>query len=147
VNGVKVLLDFGHNPEGVRVALAFAKRLHGEGPGRLAVISGHAGDRTEADIAGVADVITAAKPELVVLRDIDGYLRGRAPGEVPQRFREHFLTRGFSDEAVQIAPSEVDALRLALDWARPGDMVALLVYLDIDGDGRLLAERGATYAG
>ena len=145
VGGVHVLLDFGHNPEGVRAALAFVRRLQGATPGRLAVITGHAGDRTEDDIAGVAAILREAKPDLVLIRDIEGYLRGRAPGEVPERFRQHLLALGMPEGAVRLESSEVAALRAALDWARPGDAVALLVYLDVEGDARVLEERGASY--
>ena len=145
VGGVHVLLDFGHNPEGVRAALAFTRRLQGTRPGRLAVITGHAGDRTEEDIAGVAAMVGAAQPDLVLVRDIEGYLRGRAEGEVPARFRQHLLDLGMPESAVRLAASEAAALRAALDWARPGDAIALLVYLDVEGDAALLSERGATY--
>jgi hypothetical protein len=93
----------------------------------------------------VSAIVVEAHPQLILVRDIEGYLRGRAAGEVPERFRQHLIGLGMDPAAVGFAPSEVEALRSALDWARPGDTVALLVYLDVDGDSRLLAERGATY--
>jgi cyanophycin synthetase len=141
VDGVRVLLDFGHNPEGVRAVLGLVSALRAGTGGRLAVITGLAGDRRDAELVAVAGAIAQAGPDLVLLRELDHYLRGRQPGEVPERFRQEFARLGLPESAVQVAQGEADALRQALDWAQPGDFIALLVYLEEEGVRELLAAR------
>jgi cyanophycin synthetase len=125
--GVRVMLDFGHNPAGVRAVLDLVTQLRGAG--RLIVIAGSAGDRSNDEIDEMARAIAKAKPDRVLVRDLPDYLRGRLPGEVPALFRR--LLDGYG-VAAEVAASEVDALSRVLDDARPNDFALLLVHLDRD---------------
>jgi UDP-N-acetylmuramyl tripeptide synthase len=127
VRGVRVLLDYAHNPEGLAGLLHVASGLRGTG-GRLGLLLGHAGNRSDADIERLANVAAAARPDLVVVKELEGYLRGRAPGEVPAVIRAALLRSGLPESALPLRSSEVDAARCALDWARPGDVLLLLVH-------------------
>lgn len=128
--GVRVLLDFGHNAEGIRAVLEWVARLRQPTPGRLTVIAGAAGDRSNRDFEEVAQVILSANPDRVLLRDLPGYLRGRAPGEVPGLFQSALTSRGVSEARVEIVESEVAGLAAAFEEARPGDLVVVLVHLE-----------------
>jgi len=127
VRGVRVLLDYAHNPEGLAGLLHVASGLRGTG-GRLGLLLGHAGNRSDADIERLANVAAAARPDLVVVKELEGYLRGRAPGEVPAVIRAALLRSGLPESALPLRSSEVDAARCALDWARPCDVLLLLVH-------------------
>jgi cyanophycin synthetase len=127
VSGVKVLVDYAHNPDGLRGFLKVADHLRG-GNGRLGVLLGHAGNRKDADIEEVAQVAAEFRPDLVVVKEDEAHLRGRAPGEVPRIIRAELKRLGFPDSALPVANSEVEAARYALDWARPGDVLALPVH-------------------
>ena len=126
-DGVKVLLDYAHNPDGLRGVMRVAERLRAPN-GRIGMLLGHAGNRLNADIEELAFVATEFAPDLIVVKEDEGHLRGREPGEVPAIIQNALLSKGLRAEAVPICPSEVDAARLALDWARPGDAVVLLVH-------------------
>ena len=63
-----------------------------------------------------------------MVKEIEGYLRGRAAGEVPRILRDALLRLGVPSAAIQLRTSEVAAARCALEWARPGDVVVLLVH-------------------
>jgi hypothetical protein len=78
----------------------------------------------------VAAEIAAGGASRVVVRELEGYLRGLAPGEVPALLREAFARAGV---AVDEAPGEAAALERALAGARPGDVVALFPLLDAQG--------------
>ena len=127
VGGVRVLVDYAHNPDGLRGVLRVAEHLR-LGQGRLGMLLGHAGNREDADIEQLAAVAVGFRPDLVVVKEIEGYLRGRAVGEVPRILRAALLRDGLPDSAVKARMSEVDAARCALEWARPGDVLALLVH-------------------
>jgi UDP-N-acetylmuramyl tripeptide synthase len=126
----RVLLDFGHNPDGFRAVMSLVRELRGSG--RLFVCLGSAGDRTDHELDEMARVISEAKPDRVVLREMPDYLRGRQPGEVTAYFQKAFAALGLTGTAVATADSEVDSLRVALADARPDDFVVLLVHLDHD---------------
>ncbi len=127
LGGVQVLMDYAHNADGLRGFLTVATQLRGRA-GRLAVLLGHAGNRLDADIEEVARVVAGFHPELVVVKEIATHLRGRAPGEIPRLIRATLLGAGTPEAAINMHHSELEAARCALDWARPGDVIGLLVH-------------------
>jgi cyanophycin synthetase len=147
VGGVRVLVDFGHNPDGVRAVMglcaALRRRPLGQpvvgpsagpsGPGRFTVIVGLPGDRREEDFCDVAREIAAGRPDRVLVHDLPGYLRGRAEGEVPELLRVALLGCGMAADQVVWAAGETAALEQALSTARPGDFVLILAHIEGDG--------------
>ena len=127
VGEVVVLIDYAHNPEGLRGFLKVAEHLRG-GIGRLGLILGHAGNRSDADIEELARVAAEFQPDLIVVKEDEEHLRGRAPGEIPRIIRAKLESLGLPDSALAVAMSEVEAARRALEWARPGDVLALPVH-------------------
>jgi len=127
VGGVKVLVDYAHNPDGLRGFLQVADHLRG-GTGRLGLLLGSAGNRKDADIEELARAAAEFQPDLVVVKEDEEHLRGRAPGEIPRIIRAELRRLGFPDSALPVANSEVDAALCALAWARPGDVLALPVH-------------------
>ncbi|HSY96559.1 MAG TPA: Mur ligase family protein [Steroidobacteraceae bacterium] len=125
VGGVCVLVDYAHNPDGLRGFLQVADHLR---TGRLALLLGHAGNRNDADIEELARVAAQFRPDLVVVKENEAHLRGRALGEIPRIICAELKRLGLPDSALAVRGSEVDAARYALDWARPGDVLALPVH-------------------
>jgi cyanophycin synthetase len=124
VRGVRVLIDYAHNADGLRGFLTVTDHLRRRG-GRLGLLLGHAGNRTNADIESLARVAVEFHPDLVVVKENEAQLRGRAVGEVPRIIRTELLRLGFPESAAVLCESEVEAARYALDWSRPGDVLAL----------------------
>jgi UDP-N-acetylmuramyl tripeptide synthase len=124
VGGVTVLIDYAHNPDGLRGFLKVADHLRA-GAGRLGLLLGHAGNRQDADIEELARAAAEFQPDLVVVKENETQLRGRAPGEIPRIIRTELKRLGFPDSALHVGHSEVEAARYALGWARPGDVLAL----------------------
>jgi UDP-N-acetylmuramyl tripeptide synthase len=122
VAGARVLIDYAHNPEGLRGLLSVAEHLRG-GSGRLCLLLGHAGNRQDADIEELARVAARFRPDLVVVKENDAQLRGRAPGEVPRILRNELKRSGLPESALPVCNTEVEAARYALDWARPRDVL------------------------
>jgi cyanophycin synthetase len=127
VEGARVLIDYAHNPHGLRGLLAVAEHLRA-GAGRLCLLLGHAGNRQDADIAELARVAAEFRPDLVVVKENEAQLRGRAPGEVPRIIRDELKRSGLPESALPVCNSEVEAARYALDWARPGDVLVFPVH-------------------
>ena len=128
-SGVTVLLDFGHNPEGVRAVMQLVASLRHDG--RLTVVTGSPGDRSDQEIVDVARILHEAKPDRVFVRELGDYLRGRQPGDVPALYRRALLEAGLPAESFAVVESEVEALERAFADATPGDLIAVLVHLEL----------------
>ena len=124
--GAQVLIDYAHNPEGLSGLMTVAARL--PRTGRLAVLLGQAGNRENADIERLAATAASFQPDLVVIKEIESYLRGRAPGETPALIRAALLHAGVADAALEMCSSEIGAVRRVLEWARPGDVLVMPVH-------------------
>jgi UDP-N-acetylmuramyl tripeptide synthase len=125
---VRVLVDYAHNPDGLRGFLQVAAHKRS---GRLALLLGHAGNRNDADIEELARVAAEFRPDLVVVKENEAHLRGRAAGEIPRIICAELKRLGLPDSALAVRGSEVEAARYALDWARPGDVLALPVHSSV----------------
>jgi UDP-N-acetylmuramyl tripeptide synthase len=133
LHGVQFLLDFGHNPHGLRAILKMARGLIDERPdGRLCITIGQAGDRSDDDLRGLAAVVHNTDPQRVLLREVPGYERGRERGEVTGILNDYLLEHGHSGTNVTTHNDEADTMKAALDWAQPGDLVVQLVHIDRD---------------
>ena len=127
IGGVQIIVDYAHNPDGLRGVMRVAQQLRAP-HGRIGMLLGHAGNRLNADIEELALVATEFSPDLIVVKEDEGHLRGRQPGEVPAIIQNSLMGAGMAEAAVPICPSEVDAALMALDWARPGDALVLLIH-------------------
>lgn len=129
-DGVQVLLDYAHNVDGFArlQPVVEALRTRSGRRGRLALLLGHAGNRMDEDIAAVVAAALDLGPDLVVVKEISGKERGRAPGEVAELVRRTLQGLGVTGDAVAVELDEVVASHRALAWARSGDVVLLLVH-------------------
>jgi len=126
-DGVRILVDYAHNPEGLRGLLRVAEYLRGGG-GRLGLLLGHAGNRQDAEIEALALAAAEFHPSLIVIKENEAHLRGRAPGEIPRVIHAALRSAGLPESSLPMRTSELEAVRCALEWARPGDVLALPVH-------------------
>lgn len=143
-DGIRLLLDFAHNEAGIDAVLAFiaALRQGDTGDGKLWVVTGHAGERTETEIRAVIRSIVAGGADRLIVRDLEGYLRGRAPGEVPAMMKAAAMALGFPEQAIEIAENDVTALQRVLAQAIAGDTIAFLAQVDPEGIAEHLHRAG-----
>jgi UDP-N-acetylmuramyl tripeptide synthase len=146
IGGVRVILDFAHNPHGLAAMVDLALALPA---GRRHIAIGQAGDRDDASIRALARVAARLSPVRVVIKEMTGHLRGRTEGEVPALIEGELRAAGIADEAFVRARSEVDAAREAMRGASEGDLVLLLVHSDRNSVVRWLdrLEAGGWQAG
>jgi cyanophycin synthetase len=134
LGGLNLIVDFAHNPAALAGLADFAQHLRGQG--RLALLLGQAGNREDADIDSLAAVAAKSAPDYVVVKELAGYLRGRSGGEVPALLHSALARAGVAAERIADATDEAEAVRLALAWARPGDVLVLPLH---SRDGRAQA--------
>jgi len=126
IGGASVLIDYAHNPEGLHGFLSIVQNQ--QATGRLALLLGQAGNREDNDIRELAKVAASFKPDFIVLKDIDGFIRGREAGEVAAILQNALVEHGVPESSITIQLDEVEAVRTILSWAKAGDMLALPIH-------------------
>lgn len=127
IGGVVVVIDYAHNPHGMAALAEMSRTMPAR---RRLVLLGQAGDRADAAIRELARAAWTLKPDRVVIKEMDRYLRGRQPGEVPALLADEFARLGMPASAIARPGGELDGVRDALAWARPGDVLLLAVHQD-----------------
>ncbi len=138
--GIKVLVDYAHNPPGLRMLGEFVERMTSHVPARgrpdnetwqanLRVgVIGTAGDRRDEDIRELGRVAARYFDEIIVREDRN--TRGRERGETGALVAEG-VTQAQRDGAragsVEVVNDELEAVQRALDRSRPGDLVVVCV--------------------
>ena len=130
LGGVRVLLDYAHNPHGMRALAALARSLPAT---RRLLLIGQAGDRDDGAIRELVRAAWAIAPDRIVIKEMTAHLRGREPGAIPAVIEDELRRAGAQPGTIEHAASEVEGVRAALRWAQPGDLLILTVH----------AERGA----
>jgi cyanophycin synthetase len=143
-SGVRMLVDFGHNPVALDAVLELAHALQGD-PSRparsLIVATTQAGDRDERALGAQAAAIARAHPSRGFVWETPHLLRGRPPGEVSEILSRELRAGGVPQ--VEIAPSEVEAVTLAIRGAAPGDLVIVTPCIDRAGVANVMRDAGA----
>ena len=140
LGGVKILVDYAHNPAGLASVGDFVERMTSGTPDmtppgaaswaahlRVAVVAS-AGDRRDDDMRELGRVAARYFDEIIVREDVR--TRGRARGETAALIVEgveEARTGGARVGHVEIVTDELEAARRAMDRARPGDLVVLCV--------------------
>ena len=116
VDGVKVILDYGHNIGGYKSVLKSLTSIKKE---RIIGVIGVPGDRRDEDISEVGRICGSLMDEIIIKEDIDK--RGRKNGEVAA-----LLEKGIKEsnnKNYKICLEEVDALKAALKISKTGDLI------------------------
>lgn len=125
VGGLTLMIDFAHNTHGVAAVVDAIKTLPAK---RRLFLAGHAGDRSDHDVRELTRAIWQGEPDMVVVKELPDKLRGRTLGELSEIFVDELKQLGASQDQMQLATNEYDAVHKALTWARPGDFLVLLLH-------------------
>ena len=131
LHGIKVIVDYAHNPAGLHMAGDFVERLTAPGvnkpePGRRIAVIATPGDRRDEDMRELGRVAARVFDILIVREDANP--RGRQRGEIARHVMEGIkATEDSRVESAEIIIDERPAIDAALSRARPGDVVLLCV--------------------
>ncbi|MEO8337195.1 MAG: Mur ligase family protein [bacterium] len=129
--GVTVLVDYAHNPDGLSALCETAKEMPAE---RRLVILGQAGNRGDDQLRALARAAWSVIPfDRVIVKEMLTMLRGRQPGEIPAILGDELSQLGVPADRVEVAPSELDAVRRAFAWAQDGDLLVCPVHIEKKG--------------
>lgn len=120
VGNYRVLVDYGHNMAGYSGVLDAAKKLGGL---RLVGIIGVPGDRTDESIIKLGKIAGENFDYIYIKEDKD--LRSRNPGEVARLLKFGAVSAGKPPKSIKLILSETDALKSAMEDAKPGDLIVI----------------------
>lgn len=127
IGDVVVVIDYAHNPHGMAALADMSREMPAR---RRLVLLGQAGDRTDESIRELARAAWTLRPDHIVIKEMERYLRGRRAGEIPALLADEFSRLGAPPDAIALPGSELDAVRHSLAWSRPGDLLLLAVHQD-----------------
>lgn len=119
IGGATVIVDYGHNPSALVALIEALEQFPHER--RIAVYS-TAGDRRDCDMIRQGELLGQAFDAVIVYED--HYLRGRQPGEIMGLFRKGLENAPRAEEVHEVQGA-LASLKLALQTARPGDLLLL----------------------
>ena len=120
-HGFRVILDYGHNEAAISSMVDLVERL--EPRGKRIVCVTCPGDRRDEDVRANAEAVAGKFDRYICHTDDD--LRGRGPREIPEMVRDALIDAGVEAAAIDVIPSEAEAVDHALRLARRNDLVLL----------------------
>lgn len=121
--GVRILVDFAHNVHGMAALAGMVAAVEAD---RRVLLMGQAGDRSDSDIRQLTQAACAISTDRLLISEVPGYERGRAPGETSALIRDAALAAGIDKNAITLHDSPVEAAERALKEARSGDLLIFL---------------------
>ena len=128
INGAQVLIDYGHNPDGVAAILSAATGISHQ---RLLIGTGLPGDRSDEAAQQIGALVAQAKPQRVIVKEMAMYLRGRPEGQLSGILRASLKQHGHSVRKTGYVRSEVELLDATLAWLKPGDLAVLFLHENV----------------
>jgi cyanophycin synthetase len=135
VGGIRVVIDYCHNVDGMRSLADFVRRMTSDGngkaprSGRAIGVIGMPGDRRDEDMKEYGALAAGAFDEIVVREDRN--LRGRAPGATAELVADGARGArggaGSRTNRVDKILDELTAVRSALRRANRGDLLVMCV--------------------
>lgn len=123
INGVRVLIDFAHNPHAMQALFDMAGAL----PAKRRILAfGQAGDRTDDSIRELARSAWSIGLDAVIVSELEHYARGREPGVVFAIIKDELIRCGATDDQIRHFQEESESLDAALEWAEKGDLIIML---------------------
>ena len=91
-----------------------------------------AGDRSDQQIREATHAALAIGPNVLAAADVQGYLRGRNPGEIPRLIADTAIAQGFPEGNITIVDSPCAGAQQIVKQLQAGDLALLLALADRD---------------
>ena len=131
LGGITVVIDYAHNPQSVAALIDATAQIPAA---RRAITLGTGGDRDDVALRAIAKAaVDSGVIDLYIAKEMPKFLRGREPGSISGVVLDALETLGVPDVQRVSAPDDMSAVRLALNWARGGDLLLLTVHDQREG--------------
>ncbi|MGB3145162.1 MAG: cyanophycin synthetase [Maribacter sp.] len=118
-NKFNILLDYAHNPAGMRALQLFVNEM--EATVKVGIIAG-IGDRRREDNMEIGNIAAEMFDEIIIRQD--KHLRGKTEAELIKMVRDG-VEQHHPNKKITVIPSEIDAIYHAVNTAQDGALVVL----------------------
>ncbi len=115
----KILLDYAHNPAGMRALQKFTDEI--DASVKVGIVAG-IGDRREEDNNEMGSIAAEMFDEIIIRQD--KHLRGKTEDELIKMLKDGILAK-FPEKKVTVIPSEKEAIHYAVENAQEGSLIVL----------------------
>ncbi len=115
----KILLDYAHNPAGMRALQKFTNEI--DASVKVGIVAG-IGDRRVEDNNEIGAIAAEMFDEIIIRQD--KHLRGKSEDELIKMLQDGILAK-FPEKKLTVIPSEKEAIHYAVDNAIDGSLIVL----------------------
>ena len=115
----QVLLDYAHNPSGMRALQKFIEKI--DATSKVGIIAG-VGDRRETDTNEIGSIAAEMFDEIIIRQDKN--LRGKTEKELIHMLKEG-IQQNFPHKKTKVIENEKEAVTYAIKNATPGSLVVI----------------------
>jgi len=115
----KILLDYAHNPAGMRALQKFTDEI--DASVKVGIVAG-IGDRREEDNNEIGSIAGEMFDEIIIRQD--KHLRGKTEDELIKMLKDGILAK-FPKKKITVIPSEAEAIHHAVDNAAENALIVL----------------------
>lgn len=124
--GITAVIDYAHNAQSVAALIQSTAALPAT---RRSITLGTGGDRDDLALQQIADAaVDSGAIDFYIAKEMPKFLRGREAGSISAVLLRALDQRGVRESQRTSAPDDMHAVRTALQWARPGDLLLLTVH-------------------
>ncbi|MFT5720859.1 MAG: cyanophycin synthetase [Motiliproteus sp.] len=127
VNDATVIMDFAHNAHSMNAMAATLANMPAQ---RKLLMLSMPGDRSDQEITESTQAVLAMQPDLLVVAELEVYLRGRELGEVPRLIADAAVAMGLPAQKILFSDSPYSGAKLIVEQLQRGDLTLLLALSD-----------------
>ncbi len=125
INGAKLIMDFAHNTHSM---LAMADTIYAMPAKRVLLQISAAGDRSDKNIQDMTIAAMKMQPALLLIAEVEAYLRGRALNEVPKLIAKTAISLGQKEENIIFVKDPLQGATYISQILQPDDLALVLVF-------------------
>ena len=117
LDGVKIILDYGHNIEGYKAIFSAINKMKNN---KVIGVIGMPGDRRDETVVSIGELCSQYLDIILIKEDKDR--RGRRKGEMA-KLLESGVRKGVNNKSYRVRLDEIDALKEAINISNTGDII------------------------
>ena len=140
INGADIILDFAHNPDGVKRLVEVGHRWNAK---RTIIFLGQASDRSDAQIYSLAREAARLQADRYIIKELPEHAYGEDPRKVVEQIQAYLIEEGIQVDNISCFSNELLAVQHVLLDLQEEDLVLLIIHENLDAVLELLKEQNA----
>ena len=133
----EVILDFAHNTHSMTAMAETVKEMPSD---KKYLMLSAAGDRSDKDIQDMTTAAMKMQPDILVIAEIEDYLRGRKIGEIPELIKNQAIRLGQAADKIFISLDSLSGAKEIVNSLQAGDLGLIMALTQRQEISDLLSE-------